>query len=51
MYGKLGSTAVLAAPTGALAAGGMHALWWAVAASTLVAAALAAARLLPRRER
>lgn len=51
MYGKLGSTAFLAAPAGALAGGGLGTLWCAVAVCTLLAAVFAAARLLPRRER
>lgn len=51
MYGKLGSTAVLTMPAGALAMGGLGTLWYVVAACTLLAAGFALARLLPRRER
>jgi hypothetical protein len=45
VYGKLGSTAFLAMPAGAMALGGLGTHWYAVAGCTLLA------RLLPRRER
>ncbi|WP_300017331.1 hypothetical protein [Pseudonocardia sp.] len=51
MYGKLGSTALVAMPAGATALGGLGTLWYVVAACTLLAAGLALLRLLPRRER
>jgi hypothetical protein len=51
VYGKLGSTTVLALPAGAALGAGMHALWHVVAACTLLAAWGALTRLLPRRER
>jgi hypothetical protein len=51
VYGKLGSTAFLALPAGALATDGLGTLWYAVAACTLLAAGFAAVRLIPRRER
>lgn len=49
MYGKLGSTAFLAMPAGALAFPGLQILWYVVAGFTLVAAGFAVWRLLPRR--
>ncbi|MBN9098409.1 MULTISPECIES: hypothetical protein [unclassified Pseudonocardia] len=51
MYGKLGSTAFLATPAGALACTGLDALWYVVAGFTLVAAGFAVGRLLPRRRK
>lgn len=51
MYGKLGSTALLAIPAGAVTLGGLGTLWYVVAGCTLLAAGFALARLLPRRER
>lgn len=51
MYGKLGSTALLAVPAGVFASGGLGTLWLVVAACTLLAAGCALARLVPRRER
>ena len=51
MYGKPGSTAFLAMPAGALAFTGLQALWYVVAGLTLIAAAFAVSRLLPRRRR
>lgn len=51
MYGKLGSTSIVAMPAGTLVVGGIETLWYVVAACTLLAAVLALLRMLPRRER
>ncbi len=49
MYGKLGSTAFVAMPAGALAFSDLQVLWYLAAGFTVLAAAFAAWRLLPRR--
>ena len=51
MYGRLDTAAFLAVPAGVAASGGLGTLWYVVAGCTLLAAGLALARLLPRRER
>ena len=51
MYGKLGSTTIMAMPAGALTFGGLGVLWYVVAGCTLLAAGLAVARMLPRKRR
>ncbi|MCW2720225.1 hypothetical protein [Pseudonocardia sp.] len=51
MYGKFGSTALTAMPVGVVVVGGLEVLWYVVAGCTLLAAAFALGRLLPRRRR
>ena len=51
MYGKWGGTTLATTPVGVVAFSSMDALWYVVAACTLLAAGFAMARLVPRRRR